>query len=370
MTAANTESKPLILLCREGFEQALLEEIRLKIAGEKQGELERLTLVTEPGLVKLSGIGLPLPAVLSAAFIFERQRLSQATWLEDQSLKRLAREIVIRLLPDISRSSLPWSLHAFAANSESDQPLTRRAGNLRDALLAFCSERFTAVARRHRPPEQAKTADNLLILQLCLAPGGLWGAVMPFSQLTDSHPGGIHRMRFDSRAPARSYLKIEEVFTRLGEEPQPGQRVVDLGAAPGGWSYAFLKRGCRVLAVDHGPMKIHPDLAAGGRLVHLRKNGITFRPPADWTPADWLVSDMLIPPGQTLGMIRKWVEEPLARRFVFNIKLPQQQPYPVLRPIEAYLRQVPGLRFQMRQLYHDRREVTVFGRGGSAPANH
>ena len=168
-------------------------------------------------------------------------------------------------------------------------------------------------------------------------------------------------MSFDPLAPSRSYLKIEEVFERMGETPRPRQRVVDLGAAPGGWSYAFLKRGCRVLAVDHGPMKLNAAGFGQGQLIHLRENGITFRPPADWTPADWMVSDMLIPPGQTLGMIRKWMEETLARRFVFNIKLPQQHPYPVLQPIEAYLRRIPGLRFQMRQLYHDRREVTVFG---------
>jgi 23S rRNA C2498 (ribose-2'-O)-methylase RlmM len=33
----------------------------------------------------------------------------------------------------------------------------------------------------------------------------------------------------------------------------------------------------------------------------------------------------------------------------------------VLQPIEAYLRRITDFRFQMRQLYHDRREVTVFG---------
>ncbi len=360
MPAANAESKPLILLCRESFEPALGEEISLKLAGTVPGGITDCALETGPGLVKLGGATRLPASALSAAFIFERQRLGPATWLADQPLKRLAREIAVRLLPDISRSPLAWSLHAFAANSDNDQPLTRRAGNLGAALLAFCAARFTAVARRYRPPGQVREGENLLILQLCLAPGGLWGAVMPRSRLTDSHPGGAHRMRFDPLAPSRSYLKIEEVFERLGEAPQPGQRAVDLGAAPGGWSHAFLKRGCRVLAVDRGTLKLNAALAAG-RLVHLRENGITFRPPAAWTPADWLVSDMLIPPGQTLGMIRKWVEEPLARRFVFNIKLPQQHLYPVLRPIEAYLRRVPGLRFQMRQLYHDRREVTVFG---------
>ena len=77
-----------------------------------------------------------------------------------------------------------------------------------------------------------------------------------------------------------------------------------------------------------------------------------------------MVSDMLIPPGQTLCMFRKWMEHDWMRRFVFNVKLPQQQPYPVLKPIEAYLQNQSGIKFHIRQLYHDRREVTVFGRLG------
>ncbi|MBU4198582.1 MAG: hypothetical protein KKE37_07145 [Verrucomicrobia bacterium] len=361
ITSPITATRPLILLCRETFEQALLEEVRAKLNAQQRDTTTRLTVEAGQGLVKISGTTRPVTDTLPSAFIFERQRLNQAVWLENLPLKRLAREIAVRLLPDISRSHLPWSLHTFAANPDSDQPLTRRAANLRDIFLEFCAQRFTVVVKRYRPPERAATQPPLLVLQLCLAPQGLWGSVMPLSQLTDPCPGGIHRMHFDPQAPSRSYLKIEEVFERMGQMPKSRQRVVDLGAAPGGWSYAFLKRGCQVLAVDHGPMKLKSHGDAGGRLVHLRENGISFRPPADQPPVDWLVSDMLIPPGKTLGMIRKWLEEPLTRRFVFNVKLPQQHPYPVLKPIEDYLRRIPGLRFQMRQLYHDRREITVFG---------
>ena len=56
------------------------------------------------------------------------------------------------------------------------------------------------------------------------------------------------------------------------------------------------------------------------------------------------------------------MENAWMRHFVFNIKLPQQHPYPVLKPIEDYLRRQSAIRFCIRQLYHDRREVTVFGR--------
>ncbi|MDH4225357.1 MAG: hypothetical protein OEW12_06900, partial [Deltaproteobacteria bacterium] len=96
----------------------------------------------------------------------------------------------------------------------------------------------------------------------------------------------------------------------------------------------------------------------------LRADGMTFTPPASWLPLDWLVSDMLVPPGKTLGLLRSWLGQRLTARFVVNIKLPQHHPYTALKPIEDFVGQLPGCRFTLRQLYHDRREVTLMGRLG------
>ncbi len=346
---------PTILICHEGYENILLDEITANGAGPEQ------TGWNPPALIPGGGLLVVGPDLLPRPFIFEQQRLEKALWFADQPLKSMARAIVVQLLPVIAKQTQPWTLHAFASNPNAVQPLTQRAERIRQAVFDFCADRFTVVSRRYREPGAFSATDTFLVLQLCVTPGGLWGAVMPSHRLSDTRPGGAHRMRFDAQAPSRSYLKIEEVFERMNMDPAPGQRVVDLGAAPGGWSYAFLKRGCRVLAVDNGPLKIQKLGAAGGGLTHLRENGISFIPPPSWRPLDWMVSDMLIPPGQTLGMFRKWLENRWMRRFVFNVKLPQQQPYPVLKPIETYLRNQSGIKFQIRQLYHDRREVTVFG---------
>jgi len=363
------ENAPTIMICREGYEDILRDEMIAKgalpapAAEPLPAEAPLPAAAPGAGLLAVGAPGADAGAERACApFIFEQQRLEAALWFEDQPLKAMARAIVVRLLPAISSRSLPWTMHAFAANPNAAQPLTQRAERVRQAVLDFCADRFTVVSRRYREPEALAATEAFLVLQICATPGGLWGAVMPSHRLSDARPGGVHRMRFDPQAPSRSYLKIEEVFERMGETPVPGQRVVDLGAAPGGWSYAFLKRGCRVLAVDNGPLKIQDPTAAGGSLTHLRENGISFTPPGAWRPLDWMVSDMLIPPGQTLGMFRKWMAPGWMRRFVFNVKLPQQQPYPVLKPIEAYLQSQPGIKFHIRQLYHDRREVTVFGR--------
>ena len=140
--------------------------------------------------------------------------------------------------------------------------------------------------------------------------------------------------------------------------------MVDLGAAPGGWTWAFVKRGCTVTAVDRGALKLKSLGAWGGEVTHLTEDGLRFRPSR---PVDWLASDMLIAPGIALGLVRKWHEGGWARNYVVNLKLPQQHPDATLVPIQTALDALPGFRYRLRQLYHDRREVTLLGESVRAP---
>ena len=58
----------------------------------------------------------------------------------------------------------------------------------------------------------------------------------------------VRRAR-DEGYRSRSAYKLLEVDQRHGLL-KPGARVVDLGAAPGGWSQVAARRGCRVVALD------------------------------------------------------------------------------------------------------------------------
>jgi len=61
---------------------------------------------------------------------------------------------------------------------------------------------------------------------------------------------------------------------------------VDLGAAPGGWTWQLAQRGLRVVAVDNGALK--GAVAEDPRVTHVRADGLTFRPrkPVDWVTCD------------------------------------------------------------------------------------
>lgn len=50
--------------------------------------------------------------------------------------------------------------------------------------------------------------------------------------------------------PNRAYLKLWEALTLLDKYPKPGDKVLDLGASPGGWTYVMQSFGASVTAVD------------------------------------------------------------------------------------------------------------------------
>ncbi|MDA3914086.1 23S rRNA (cytidine(2498)-2'-O)-methyltransferase RlmM [Oleiagrimonas sp.] len=180
-------------------------------------------------------------------------------------------------------------------------------------------------------------------------------------------PGGIPRLRLPRAAPSRSTLKLEEAFltllddTERGAWLQPGQTAVDLGAAPGGWTWQLVHRSIRVQAIDNGPMD--PQLMASGLVEHLRVDGFRYRPPR---PVDWLVCDMVEQPRRVAARMAEWLANGWCQQAVFNLKLPMKKRFDEVCLCMDLLRDAceGPLDLRARQLYHDREEITVFARRG------
>jgi 23S rRNA (cytidine2498-2'-O)-methyltransferase len=139
-----------------------------------------------------------------------------------------------------------------------------------------------------------------------------------------------------------------------------GMRAVDLGAAPGGWSWQLAHRGLRVTAVDNGPLK--GDVAHDPLVTHLAQDGLTYRPRR---PVDWVVCDMALPPSRVAALVARWIADGDARRSIFNLKLPMKKRYAETLRCRALLeervtRARIRYRLALRQLYHDREELTGY----------
>ncbi|MBB5189522.1 23S rRNA (cytidine2498-2'-O)-methyltransferase [Silvimonas terrae] len=177
-------------------------------------------------------------------------------------------------------------------------------------------------------------------------------------------PMGIPRVRMPAEAPSRSTLKLAEAFMTLVPDAEsllkPGMTGVDLGAAPGGWTYQLVTRGIKVYAIDNGPMK--GDMAIHPNVKHMRTDGFKFRPQ---NPVDWLVCDMIEQPARVAQLIAQWLAHGQARMAVFNLKLPMKKRWTEVERCFDLIDQILGaadIRYTLtaKHLYHDREEITCF----------
>jgi 23S rRNA (cytidine2498-2'-O)-methyltransferase len=210
------------------------------------------------------------------------------------------------------------------------------------------------------PP--ARSGGNLHVLFADGANAWIGASLSPWAS---PWPMGIPRMHMPRAAPSRSTLKLAEAFRTFlaGNEHDAvhaGMRAVDLGAAPGGWTWLLAQRGLRITAVDNGALK--GDVAHDPLVIHIREDGLSFRPRR---PVDWLVCDIADQPSKIAAVVAEWMAEGLARRAIFNLKLPMKKRYDeTLRCeriiVERLARCGTHFELRFRQLYHDREEVTGY----------
>ncbi len=232
-------------------------------------------------------------------------------------------------------------------------------------LSALCRSLGKAFAARLRQ-DGLLCANAPMRLHLCLLAGDQALLGEADDRQSAPCPGGIPRLRKLAGAPSRSAGKLEEAFAVLLDDEQrqrllqPGMHAVDLGAAPGGWSWVLARRHLRVAAIDNGPLA--QQVLDSGVVEHIRADGFTWRPPR---PVDWLVCDMVEQPARVAELIGRWLHQGWCRQALFNLKLPMKQRYAETRRCLALLREGAGraLTVRCRHLYHDREEVTVLALG-------
>ncbi|MEB0077913.1 23S rRNA (cytidine(2498)-2'-O)-methyltransferase RlmM [Pseudomonas sp. CCI3.2] len=177
-------------------------------------------------------------------------------------------------------------------------------------------------------------------------------------------PMGIPRLKFPRESPSRSTLKLEEAWHHFIPRDQWDERLsgemtaVDLGAAPGGWTYQLVRRGMLVTAIDNGPMA--ESLMDTGLVQHLMADGFTFKPRH---PVDWMVCDIVEKPARNAALLETWLGEGLCREAVVNLKLPMKQRFAEVRRLllrieEGFTDRGINVSIGCKQLYHDREEVT------------
>jgi 23S rRNA (cytidine2498-2'-O)-methyltransferase len=118
--------------------------------------------------------------------------------------------------------------------------------------------------------------------------------------------------------PSRAYLKLREALVRARTFPGPGDRCLDAGSCPGGWTWVLAGLGASVVSVDRA--EIEPRIAAMPG-VEFRKGDAFALKPADIGRIDWFCSDVICYPPKLYDWVSLWLESGLCRNFVCTIKM-------------------------------------------------
>lgn len=163
--------------------------------------------------------------------------------------------------------------------------------------------------------------------------------------------GEVHFAENREDPPGRAYLKLWEAFTIFGCRPAPGELCIELGAAPGSWTWVLAQCGARVFSLDKAPLAKH--IAKLQNVEHCLGSGFALTPDCVGR-IDWLFSDMICYPQRLLTLLRQWIDAGAMRQALCTIKFQSQKDHSLIAEFAA----IPGS--QIRHLSCNKHELTWF----------
>ena len=156
----------------------------------------------------------------------------------------------------------------------------------------------------------------------------LWWLVSPEKvgyalQSSSLVPDGNVLFVEDKNAPSRAYQKLWEalyVFTDYFDGwPQKGEQVIDIGAAPGGWTYVMAQLGCEVWSFDRS--ELDPSLMSMKNVHHQCCDFFKIDPKSIKVEPRWVISDIICYPEDLFKLLIKWRLQFPRSHFIWTIKL-------------------------------------------------
>jgi 23S rRNA (cytidine2498-2'-O)-methyltransferase len=280
---------------------------------ERELEVELGDVLERHGRLLIAG-GPPRPAAWA-----------QNVWIDPQRAPITSIKDAARTLRGVQRN---WALYSHEHH--------RRAALIEAELPSVGKKPIAPYARLPTAPLGSWTLidrDEMLFAKACSS---------PFAH------GEVRFVEDREGPPSRAYLKLWELFTLLGVRPDPGARCVDLGSAPGGWTWVLASLGASVISVDKAPL----DPRALGPNVEHRQESAFGIDPRSLGPIDWLFSDVICYPARLLGLVERWLRAGTAARFVCTIKFQGETDHETAKKLAA----IEGSR--LLHLSHNRHELT------------
>jgi 23S rRNA C2498 (ribose-2'-O)-methylase RlmM len=306
--------------------------------------------------------GLDLAASARVPIFFSCQLLLRASPIEAPSISLWAEEILNHLEARGEAFNSPWLLHVF-------DPLTAETGVdyarprlIREAFISLLKRKNRGLLRSLEQRDSSKL--NLVQVVAYSKSRGFIGFtssgdVAQFGASISPNPAGYCVVADDKAPPSRAYKKLLEAIDVFRLDIKRGSRVVDLGAAPGGWTYVLLKLGARVTAVDRSELDVRltRTLKGSGNLVSVIGDALKWVPTE---PVDWLVCDVITTPENTARMVRRWIDGGFCRNFCVTFKFKGDVNLASIIELIGYLKDKVNW-IDGKQLTNNKNELTLVG---------
>lgn len=168
--------------------------------------------------------------------------------------------------------------------------------------------------------------------------------------------GGQHRLAREAEQLSRAEFKLLEALDSFDLKLPKAGHVLDLGAAPGGWTRILRKQGQHVVAVD--PARLHSSLANDPSIEHHAITAERFVESATG-PFDAILNDIRQEPLESAELMQRCAALLKPGGFALvTIKLRHERRAAALETTSRLLEQSYGWQ-RARQLFHNRSEVTI-----------
>lgn len=212
----------------------------------------------------------------------------------------------------------------------------------------------TALASVLQGTLDVKNPEEVLSVTIC---GNT--AYVGFSSVQEnlSHwAGGRIRFKHEDAQLSRAEFKLLEAEETFAFSIGKGDRVLDLGAAPGGWTRIAVTQGASVVAVD--PAALDKSLQDKSCVTHRKQTAQEYLEDAE-SNFDFILNDMRMMPEESAALLNRF--HPHLKdggKVLLTLKLfgekPKRQMLKALASLENYYAIE-----HVRQLFHNRSEVTV-----------
>jgi 23S rRNA (cytidine2498-2'-O)-methyltransferase len=190
---------------------------------------------------------------------------------------------------------------------------------------------------------------------VCASDRGYLGLSLAQENISD-WAGGVRRFKREREQVSRAEFKLLEALDLFWITLPNDGLVLDLGAAPGGWTRIMREQGLPVVAVD--PADLHPSIEHDAGVEHVRQTAQVYLPGCR-RQFDVILNDMRMDARDSARLMVLAADCMKSDGFgLMTLKLPESGTLQALGGALKILRQGYVV-VAARQLFHNRSEVTA-----------